>query len=275
MIQNGNLIRLNLNGSLIAKLMSLDMNMEREMLDKTDKYSNEWKAIQPGNKSFTLSCEGFVVDPYDKNMIVYSENFEHSSWVKTGFTLSPTLVNDPNGFKRAYQSVNGSSGDTLSVTPISTSTTASYTFSIWLKAVTGTVDMIMTLDNGTDTDYNNITLTTTWTRYTSTITATIVQPLVCQLEFAQNAQIQMYGAQLEFGRVATAYEPTGVRFTELFNAVENGTQFTAIVTDATTGNKNYEGAVQVSSLSLTAPQGQLCTFSCELIGNSALTENTI
>lgn len=275
MIQNGNLIRLNLNGSLIAKLMALDLSVEREMLDKTDKYTDGWKAVEPGNKSFSVSCEGYLVNPYDKNMIVYSENFSHSSWVRTGCDVSPTLVTDPNGFKRAYQSINASTGDTISVTPVSTSTTASYTFSIWLRAVTGTVDMVMTLDNGTDADYDNITLTTTWTRYTSTITATIAQPLVCQLEFMQNANIQMFGAQLEFGTSATTYEPTGVRFTELFNAAENGTAFTAEVTDATTGNKKYSGTVYVSSLSLTAPQGQLCTFSCELTGTANLSETTI
>lgn len=275
MIQNGNLIRLNLNGSLIAKLMALDLSVEREMLDKTDKYTDGWKAVEPGNKSFSVSCEGYLVNPYDKNMIVYSENFSHTSWVKTGLTLSSTLVNDPNGFNRAYRTSGASVGDTISVVPISSANGVSYTFSVWVKSVTGTVDIDLNLTNGTNTGTQAITATTTWTRYSVSLASTVAASLTCQIAIDQTAEIEIFGAQLEFGTSATTYEPTGIRFTELFNAAENGTAFTAEVTDATTGNKKYSGTVYVSSLSLTAPQGQLCTFSCELTGTANLSETTI
>lgn len=275
MIQNGNLIRLNLNGSLIAKLMALDLSVEREMLDKTDKYTDGWKAVEPGNKSFSVSCEGYLVNPYDKNMIVYSENFSHSSWVRTGCDVSPTLVTDPNGFKRAYRTSGASVGDTISVVPISSANGVSYTFSVWVKSVTGTVDIDLNLTNGTNTGTQAITATTTWTRYSVSVASTVAASLTCQIAIDQTAEIEIFGAQLEFGTSATTYEPTGIRFTELFNAAENGTAFTAEVTDATTGNKKYSGTVYVSSLSLTAPQGQLCTFSCELTGTANLSETTI
>jgi hypothetical protein len=75
--------------------------------------------------------------------------------------------------------------------------------------------------------------------------------------------------------VATEYEPTGVKYSTLFAAVENGTKFNVQISDATTGNQEYVGEAYVSNLSLTAPQGQLVTFSCELTGEGDLTMQTI
>jgi hypothetical protein len=61
----------------------------------------------------------------------------------------------------------------------------------------------------------------------------------------------------------------------LFNAVDNGTKYNAIITDETTGHVEYAGDVYVSNISLTAPQGQLATFSCELTGTGSVTPTTI
>jgi hypothetical protein len=275
MIQNGNLIRLNLNGSLIAKMTALDMNVEREMLDKTDKFSNNWTASQPGNKSFSLSCEGFVVDPYDKNILMYSENFASTYWTKTGATISATLYADPNGFIRANRTSGFSSGDSIAATIADTLPTGDYVFSVWIKTVTGTVDVDLELKDDTSGTTDTITATTTWTRYSVTHDLTTGSGVEVSIIAGGTAEIQVFGAQLEAGTVATEYEPTGVKYSTLFAAVENGTKFNVQISDATTGNQEHVGEAYVSNLSLTAPQGQLVTFSCELTGEGDLTMQTI
>jgi hypothetical protein len=275
MIQNGNNIRLYLDGNIVAKLTSSDVSYEREVLDATDKYSNDWRVIQMGNKSFTMNCEGFVVDPYDKNMITYSENFSNSYWTKTGLTISSTLVADPFGFIRAQQTVSASTGDTIFATSLNSEIGKTYTYSVWLRSVTGTLNVTIDLTNGTNTDVESITLTTSWTRYSATITATVAAPLVCSIDLAANGELRVFGAQLEVGSVATFYEPTGLRFIDLFQSINNGTKITALVTDSTTGNVEYEGQVYISNISQSAPQGQLTTFSCTLEGTSDVTKTTI
>jgi hypothetical protein len=275
MIQNGNLIRLNLNGSLIAKMTALDMNVEREMLDKTDKFSNNWTASQPGNKSFSLSCEGFVVDPYDKNILMYSENFANTYWTKTGATISATLYADPNGFIRANRTSGYSTGDSIEAAIADTLPTGDYVFSVWIKTVTGTVDVDLELKDDTSGNTDTITATTTWTRYSVTHDLTTGSGVEVAIIAGGTAEIQVFGAQLESGTVATEYEPTGVKYSTLFAAVENGTKFNVQISDATTGNQEYVGEAYVSNLSLTAPQGQLVTFSCELTGEGDLTMQTI
>lgn len=275
MIQNGNLIRLNLNGSLIAKMTALDMNVEREMLDKTDKFSNDWNASQPGNKSFSLSCEGFIVDPYDKNILMYSENFASTYWTKTGATISATLYADPNGFIRANRTSGYSTGDSIEAAIADTLPTGDYVFSVWIKTVTGTVDVDLELKDDTSGNTDTITATTTWTRYSVTHDLTSGSGVEVSIIAGGTAEIQVFGAQLETGTVATEYEPTGVKYSTLFAAVENGTKFNVQISDATTGNQEYVGEAYVSNLSLTAPQGQLVTFSCELTGEGDLTMQTI
>jgi hypothetical protein len=56
-IQNGTLIKLYDGTTAIALLTSSDMSLEREMLDATNKDSNNWKEVQPGLKSYSFSAE--------------------------------------------------------------------------------------------------------------------------------------------------------------------------------------------------------------------------
>jgi len=275
MIQNGNNIRLYLDGNIVAKLTSSDVSYEREVLDATDKYSNDWRVIQMGNKSFTMNCEGFVVDPYDKNMITYSENFSNSYWTKTGLTISSTLVSDPFGFIRAQQTSGASIGDTITANTVDSEIGLSYTFSVWVRSTSGTLNIALGLSNGTDSDTESVTATTSWVRRSVSIVSTVADQLSVEIDWAATGELQIFGAQLEVGSVPTFYEPTGSRFSDFFQSINNGTKITALVTDSTTGNVEYEGQVYVSNLTQTAPQGQLVTFSCTLEGTSDVTKTTI
>jgi predicted secreted protein len=277
MIQNGTLIKLLLNNVLVAKLLSLDVTFEREMLDITTKDSSNWKENQSGAKSFSLSCEGLVVDPYNKNMIPVSENFRDSRWVKTGLTISPTLYAAPDGFIKANRTVSATTADTIEYDLQDSLFTVglSYTYSVWIKAVTGTVNMVIKIiDDGDDTT-NAITATTTWQRFSVTHTIDTALDVVSVLTWASTGEVEIFGAQVELGNTVTTYEPTGNTFAELFSASENGTKLTALVSSQTSTEIQYSGDVFISNLSRTASVNTIQTFSCDLTGTSLVTKSTI
>jgi hypothetical protein len=265
-----------LNNTLVAKLVSLDITYESEMLEKTTKDSDLYKSFQAGNKSFSISCEGFVVDPYDKNLINPSENFQDSRWIKTGVTISPTLYAAPDGFKKANRTVNFSTGDTISYEDIPNQTIGdTYTFSVWAKAVTGTVNCVLELGDDDGSDTEAITATTTWQRFSVSYQMGSGEAINTLITAAATGEIEIFGAQLKLGSAPTTYEPTGNTYAELYTTFEAGTSLTALITDQTTGNISYSGAVKISSLPRTAPQGQLSTFTCELTGTGEITKATI
>jgi predicted secreted protein len=264
-----------LNNTLVAKLVSLDITYEREMLEKTDKDSGLWKSVQAGNKSFSISCEGFVVDPYDKNLINPSENFQDSRWVKTGVTISSTLYAAPDGFKKANRTVNFSTGDTIEYNNFSDLETVLYTFSVWAKSVTGTVNLALELGDDDSSDTSAVTATTTWQRFSIVYSMGTGIDAFAKITAGATGEIEIFGAQLELGSTPTTYEPTGNTYAELYSTFEAGTSLTALITDQTSGNITYEGEVKIGSLPRTAPQGQLSTFTCDLTGTGEITKATI
>lgn len=263
------------DGTLVAKLTTLDMNLEAEMLDKTTKDSSAWKQFQRGNRSFSLSCEGFVCDPFDKNMILFSEDFLNAYWVVTDGTKDPDLYAAPDGFIKANKiSLDATTGSITAGLGFNSAPSTSYTLSFWLKDATLDIEF----GDGTVTQTATFTGTGSWVRYSITFTAgaggsEIVLSLLNTDIISYDAML--FGAQVNTGATAADYEPTGVRYEELFNLLKDGTGFTALITDQTTGNVEYEGEALVNSLSRTSNQGQLQTFSCEITGNGELLPNTI
>ena len=276
MIQNGNLIKLLLDGKIVAKLMSLDANYQSEMLDITTKDSFDWKEVQPGNKEFNLSCEGLVVDPYNRNFVGVSENFLLPYWTKTGVTISSTLYAAPDGFKKANLTSGFTSIDTISVDTGVVSVAGDYVFSIWLKATVDTNVLIEISDVNSVSLPAEITVTTAWQRFNVSYTSAGGAPIVLTIQCdGTSGEIYLFGAQAERGAIPTQYEPTGYAYNALFSAIENGTKLESLITDQTTGNVQYEGDVYISSLSRTAPQGGVQTFTCELMGTGSITKATI
>jgi hypothetical protein len=277
MIQNGNLIRLLLDNTIVAKLLSLNLTLDREMLDKTVKDSSQYKEVQPGNRSWMMDCEGYVVDPYDKNILMFSENLQDSYWTKSGCTISATLYAGPNGEIKANRTSGFASGDYIGkTTTINSLASTAYVFSFYAKTVSSTLNCTAYVGDSSANDTDAITITNSWARYQVTFTSTTgLSPLVVRLTAAATGEIEIFGFQLEQGSVATNYEPTGLKFSDLVAAVQNGTAFTAQFTDQITGDDKYTGTVYLNSISQTASQGQLVTFSCELTGTSSITKSTI
>lgn len=118
-ILNGTLIKLYKNTTPIGLLTSSDMNLEREMLDVTNKDSDSWKEVMPGVRSFSFSAELFH-DPAE----TYNVDDIIGEWL-AGTVLTMKLSSEVTG-QTKY------TGDVL-INSVSVSTPAN-------QPVTGTVE---------------------------------------------------------------------------------------------------------------------------------------
>ena len=152
----------------------------------------------------------------EKNLLIYTEQFDNTAWTNfgTATTVTPNTTLAPDSTLTADTFVvagaNGGRGQTVNVVAGQT-----YTFSCWLQGTAG-----QTLFFGIAGSESLITLTTSWVRYSRTITAStsgLVTFFPASTYGAATARtFYVWGAQLELGSVATTYQPI-VAGTELVN----------------------------------------------------------
>lgn len=182
------------------------------------------KSVLSEQTSFTTVVNtmymGDTVDLYKLvgvNLLTYSNNFgsgtnAHSPWTIADCTLT-TGQTDPTGASNASYAVFSSASTssyiqqivTPNYSPVSSNV---FTFSIWMRANTGTPTIYLKMvDSGANVMVNTqFTLSTSWTLYqvtgtagagTTSVTAIIIDPS------STSAEYFLYGAQLEVGGPAT------------------------------------------------------------------------
>jgi hypothetical protein len=151
----------------------------------------------------TLAPRGLLLESSTTNLLEYSEDFNAAAWTDTSITRA-TGNADPAGGTTAVR-FTASSGNATVIRAAAIGTTASRTFSIFLRRVTGTGNIDYTLDNGST--YTTQAITGSWVRYT--FTATSANHQVGIRIVTSGDAIEMWGAQLETGSGASSYIPTG------------------------------------------------------------------
>ena len=168
---------------------------------------------------YTDTSDGvLLLEKAATNLLPYSNDFSNSAWGKTNVTLTSNAVISPDGTQNASKIVaigsDGSLQDSITVTSGTT-----YTLSVYLKTVSGTLDTAISLgspgfpqNEGEGGRYKNITVTNEWKRYTLTSTADASAATGIGVggfnSFSTSEQVYVYGAQLEVGNVASSYIPT-------------------------------------------------------------------
>jgi hypothetical protein len=167
-------------------------------------------------------CPSLLLEPQRTNLLTYSSSFDDSSWVKANFYggTSPVITANyaisPDGTQNADRIQLTRTNDTLSYSyvykTISVTIGQTYTWSVWLKSLSGTPSVALTSDG---VNYTNIvTLTNEWERYEFTTTAAGTDLLATFLLFQNlpstslTADFLAYGFQLEQGSYATSLIPT-------------------------------------------------------------------
>ena len=157
--------------------------------------------------SATLTAEpvydsGLILNGYGINLLPYSEDF--TQWANSNTTDSANLSGPDGGTNNATTLTATAANGTIKYTLSSTVSGAEETFSIWMKRITGTGNIDMTLDDGST--WTTKTLSSDWTRFH--IYGTETAPVVGIRIVADGDAIGIFGAQLNPNNYWIQYKPT-------------------------------------------------------------------
>jgi hypothetical protein len=192
-----------------------------------------------GDLSFTRASNGTrinsagLVEVCPWNLVQQSETFDNVSWAKnTGGTSTVTVTANsgiaPNGTTTAdrIQLTRDSLGFAQVIQTVTTTTSQSYTFSVYLKSLSGTPTVMFGSFGGTNTQ--TATLTNEWVRYTWTATSPSTSAFALLMIWggvgstSLSADFLAWGYQLVEGSTAKPYFPTTDRLNVPRLTYQNG-----------------------------------------------------
>lgn len=139
------------------------------------------------------------------NLLQYSEQFENAAWTKTNSTIASNTSLAPNG-TLTTDTLTRVSATGFVLQPVAQVVGTTYTFSIWLR---GGSNGNVILGTGSGLVFNSISITTSWQRYSFTITASSVSDSLAVFLTASTLQVvDLWGAQVNEGSSALEYFPT-------------------------------------------------------------------
>jgi len=161
---------------------------------------------------------GLLLEGSSANALLYSEQFDHATWVKTNVTVSAntTDIDDPKGENNADKCTATANNGTIVQTLSGAVGTNDACLSVWMRAAVGCdVTLTITDDAGSFTESNEYNITSEWVRYElayENTGASNPNNWKVQITLDNNGDIvYLYGVQLEGGahkRYATGYMKT-------------------------------------------------------------------
>ncbi len=183
------------------------------------------------------SCPRLLLEPQRSNLLVYSEQFNDASWLKTAASITANTTISPDGYSNADTLTEDNTSNLhRALDYISAVTGSTYTASIFCKAGSGTrnlailfgcgfgeQEVVFNVNNGTIVSSSNATGTITpygngWYRCTATATSQQTTTICVQYQLRDGvnqiyqgngtSSLIIYGAMAELGAYATSYIPT-------------------------------------------------------------------
>lgn len=145
--------------------------------------------------------DGKTTTKAEENLLLRSQDYS-ATWTVTDLT-PVTGKTAPDGTSTATEFTAGASNAVL--TQGYTAVAGSYTFSVWLRRVTGSGNIEIAADNGT---WTVKTITGTWARYDVTQTVAAGSKTAGVRVTTNTDAIEVWGAQLEQRASVTDYIPT-------------------------------------------------------------------
>ena len=144
---------------------------------------------------------GQPIEPLATNLALRSEEFDNAVWIKTNATITPNSQTAPNGTLTADTLTATANGGQVQLAITGTSGIA-YTTSFYIRRRTGSgVVNIRSVENVN----TPITVTNNWTRVSLTTTSTTTTIRIGISLNVSGDEVDIWGAQLETGSVATSY----------------------------------------------------------------------
>jgi hypothetical protein len=149
------------------------------------------------------NCLGLLIEGGRTNLGLWSDDLTNAAWVKTTATTALTSTG-PDGVTNSATRLTASAGNATALqTVVSGSATRAY--SVWLRRITGTGNIDLTLDNGTG--WTTKTLTTSWQRFDIS-QAAVTNPVFGIRIVTNGDAIDVYGNQLESAAFPSSLIPT-------------------------------------------------------------------
>ena len=196
----------------------------------------------------TLAAKGLLIEGQAINLVLQSENLSNAIWggdnsgATSPVVTSVSATNPANGatVNQVVLNKTGGAFSRLQQIGVTGTTSSTYTFSVWMRTVTGTKNVGLRLGSSAGI---NCAVTTTWTRFTHTYTLsdTDASPQIMLWDNLpandETATIYVWGVQVELGASASSYIPTTTaqvtRNPDL--ALMTSTNFSSWFTGGTTG----------------------------------------
>ena len=219
----------------------------------------------------SLACRGLLVEEARSNLLLHTAAFDVSAtWSPSasGTGVSPVVTANyglaPDGTMTAdrVQLDSGAAGLSQLAQEPGTFVSTSHTFSIWLRSLSGSVTVTLF----SLSDVLNVTVTTSWQRFTFPRTISSSTPVSVRIakrdawSSSGAADLLVWGAQLEAGSFATSYIPTGA------SSVTRSADVASVATSAFPYS-GTAGTWVVSATTLTAQSGSARYFIANTTGN--------
>jgi len=143
-----------------------------------------------------------------RNALVWTEQFENAAWTKVlSASVSANSETSPVGDLTADTFIAGAANSALRQT--TTLEAVPYTFSVWIKRKTGTGNVEISVTGGS---WAIRSVTSAWTRFTVTQTPTAGSNFPGIRMATSGDEVYVWGAQLETGSTATAYQKVTTQY---------------------------------------------------------------
>jgi hypothetical protein len=147
----------------------------------------------------TLAAKGLLVEEQRTNVVLHNSDLTNAAWTATNVTTAKTQTG-PDGTANSATLLTATAGNGTVLQAITLASSARFQ-SAYVKRVTGTGTIEMTMDNGST--WTAVTVTSSWTRV-SIPSATITNPTVGFRIVTSGDEIAVFGVQNETGAFATS-----------------------------------------------------------------------
>ena len=187
----------------IKEINQADFDFDRNSTGTrvNEDYLIETVATNTPRIDYTNGEPSILLEPSRTNLVTYSQDF--SQWSTISSSATDDYATSPEGITNASRFLTTSTGAYLYLSSISVSNSTEYTISVYAKSNGNNLDDFRIYTSLGDS--STLTATSQWQRFTYTFTTSTTSINIgFRPSSTQNADIQIYGYQIEQGSYATS-----------------------------------------------------------------------